>query len=90
LARESSIPGVAAIEANISCPNIEEDGKAFAMSAEPTEKVTRALRAATKLPLWVKLTPNTGATCPPWRARPKPRAPMPWWWPTPSCPWRST
>jgi dihydroorotate dehydrogenase (NAD+) catalytic subunit len=60
LARELSIPGVAAIEANISCPNIEEDGKAFAMSVEPTEKVTRALRAATPLPLWVKLTPNTG------------------------------
>src|SRR5262249_46524797 len=28
--------------------------------AESTEKVTRELRAATKLPLWVKLTPNTG------------------------------
>jgi dihydroorotate dehydrogenase (NAD+) catalytic subunit len=60
LAREMSLPGVAAIEANISCPNIEEDGKAFAMRAEPTEKVTRELRAATSLPLWVKLTPNTG------------------------------
>jgi dihydroorotate dehydrogenase (NAD+) catalytic subunit len=60
LARELTIPGVAAIEANISCPNIEEDGKAFAMRAEPTEKVTRELRAATPLPLWVKLTPNTG------------------------------
>jgi dihydroorotate dehydrogenase (NAD+) catalytic subunit len=60
LAAELSIPGVAAIEANISCPNIEEDGKAFAMRAESTEKVTRELRAATALPLWVKLTPNTG------------------------------
>jgi dihydroorotate dehydrogenase (NAD+) catalytic subunit len=60
LAAELSIPGVAAIEANISCPNIEEDGKAFAMRAESTEKVTRELRAATELPLWVKLTPNTG------------------------------
>ena len=60
LAAELSIPGVAAIEANISCPNIEEDGKAFAMRAESTEKVTRELRAATDLPLWVKLTPNTG------------------------------
>jgi dihydroorotate dehydrogenase (NAD+) catalytic subunit len=60
LAQELSIPGVAAIEANISCPNIEEDGKAFAMSVASTEHVTRALRAATKLPLWVKLTPNTG------------------------------
>ncbi len=60
LARELTLPGIAAIEANISCPNIEEDGKAFAMRAEATEKVTRELRAATKLPLWVKLTPNTG------------------------------
>jgi dihydroorotate dehydrogenase (NAD+) catalytic subunit len=60
LAAELSLPGVAAIEANISCPNIEEDGKAFAMRAEATEKVTRLLRDATKLPLWVKLTPNTG------------------------------
>jgi len=60
LAAEMSLPGVAAIEANISCPNIEEDGKAFAMRPEPTEKVTRELRAATALPLWVKLTPNTG------------------------------
>jgi dihydroorotate dehydrogenase (NAD+) catalytic subunit len=60
LAAELTLPGVAAIEANISCPNIEEDGKAFAMEAEATQKVTRALRNATKLPLWVKLTPNTG------------------------------
>jgi dihydroorotate dehydrogenase (NAD+) catalytic subunit len=60
LAAELSLPGVAAIEANISCPNIEEDGKAFAMRAEATENVTRQLRGATKLPLWIKLTPNTG------------------------------
>ena len=60
LAAELSLPGIAAIEANISCPNIEEDGKAFAMRAESTEKVTRQIREATKLPLWVKLTPNTG------------------------------
>jgi dihydroorotate dehydrogenase (NAD+) catalytic subunit len=60
LAADVSLPGVAAIEANISCPNIEEDGKAFAMHAEATEKVTRQLRTASKLPLWVKLTPNTG------------------------------
>jgi dihydroorotate dehydrogenase (NAD+) catalytic subunit len=60
LAADVTIPGVSAIEANISCPNIEGDGKAFAMRPESTEKVTRELRAATKLPLWVKLTPNTG------------------------------
>jgi dihydroorotate dehydrogenase (NAD+) catalytic subunit len=60
LAAEISRPGVAAIEANISCPNIEEDGKAFAMQAASTEAVMRQLRAATALPLWAKLTPNTG------------------------------
>lgn len=60
LAEELSLPGVAAIEANISCPNIEEDGKAFAMRAASTSTVTRLLRDATNLPLWVKLTPNTG------------------------------
>jgi dihydroorotate dehydrogenase (NAD+) catalytic subunit len=60
LAAELTRPGIAAIEANISCPNIEEDGKAFAMRAASTETVVRQLRAATSLPLWVKLTPNTG------------------------------
>ena len=60
LAAELSLPGVAAIEANISCPNIEEDGKAFAMRPESTTHVTGHLRRATSLPLWVKLTPNTG------------------------------
>jgi dihydroorotate dehydrogenase (NAD+) catalytic subunit len=60
LAAEVSVAGVTAIEANISCPNIEEDGKAFAMRAGSTEAVVRQLRAATNLPLWVKLTPNTG------------------------------
>jgi dihydroorotate dehydrogenase (NAD+) catalytic subunit len=60
LAAEMSIPGVDVIEANISCPNIEEDGKAFAMRASSTESVVRLLRAATPRPLWVKLTPNTG------------------------------
>ncbi|GAA4339145.1 dihydroorotate dehydrogenase [Pigmentiphaga soli] len=59
-ARFSAVPGVAAIEANISCPNIEEDGRAFAMHAGSTARVVAALRAAASLPLWVKLTPNTG------------------------------
>jgi len=55
-----NVAGIAAIEANISCPNIEAHGKAFAMEAESTSTVVNALRRATKLPLWVKLTPNTG------------------------------
>ena len=62
LAAEVSVEGVAAIEANISCPNIEEDGRAFAMRPASTALVMRALRRATPLPLWAKLTPNTGET----------------------------
>ena len=60
LAAELTRPGIAAIEANISCPNIEEDGQAFAMRAASTEAVIRQLRAATPLPLWAKLSPNAG------------------------------
>ncbi|MGN6459634.1 MAG: dihydroorotate dehydrogenase [Pseudolabrys sp.] len=59
IVRQLDIPGIAAIEANISCPNIEEDGKAFAMRSRSTSAVVKEVRAATKLPLWVKLTPNT-------------------------------
>lgn len=62
LCEEVSVPGVEAIEVNISCPNIEEDGKAFAMRPSTTEAVMRKLRNATDLPLWAKLTPNTGET----------------------------
>ncbi|QDY69377.1 dihydroorotate dehydrogenase [Qingshengfaniella alkalisoli] len=57
-----SLPGVAAIEVNISCPNIEADGKAFAIRPSTTRSVMEKLRAATDLPLWAKLTPNTGET----------------------------
>ena len=79
LAAELSVPGVAAIEANISCPNIEEDGKAFAMRPESTEKVTREMRAATRLPLWVKLTPNTGDIAEVARAAEAAGADAHWW-----------
>ncbi|QZN94556.1 dihydroorotate dehydrogenase [Symbiopectobacterium purcellii] len=58
-ARLSEVPGIAAIEANISCPNIEEDGRAFAIEPVATARVIKALRQATSLPLWAKLTPNT-------------------------------
>lgn len=62
LCSDVTVEGVAAIEVNISCPNIEEDGKAFAMKPSSTYEVMRRLRAATHLPLWAKLTPNTGET----------------------------
>ena len=59
LAADLTLPPVAAIEANISCPNLEEDGRAFAVHAASTENAVRLMREATDLPLWVKLSPNT-------------------------------
>lgn len=55
-----AIPAVDAIEVNISCPNLEEGGRAYAMRAESTLSVMRRVRACTDKPLWAKLTPNTG------------------------------
>jgi dihydroorotate dehydrogenase (NAD+) catalytic subunit len=55
---EMSLPEVAAIEANISCPNLEADGMAFAITPETTYKVVSAIRRKTRHPFWAKLTPN--------------------------------
>jgi dihydroorotate dehydrogenase (NAD+) catalytic subunit len=49
--------GVAAIEANVSCPNVA-DGMAFGVNPAATHRLVSALRAATVRPLLVKLTPN--------------------------------
>lgn len=63
-ARLSEVPGVAGIEANISCPNLEAHGQSFGMHADTTGAVVARLRQATSLPLWVKLTPNAGEVVP--------------------------
>lgn len=60
LAAQLDVEGIDAIEANISCPNLEEDGRAFAISARSTSRVISKMRSATRLPIWAKLTPNTG------------------------------
>ena len=60
LCRDVSVDDIDVIEANISCPNLEADGRAFAMSPDLTETVMRRLRAVTDKPLWAKLTPNVG------------------------------
>ncbi len=50
--------GVAAIELNISCPNIKEGGIQFGCSLTGTYDVVSAVRKVTSLPLIPKLTPN--------------------------------
>lgn len=52
------VPGVSGIELNISCPNVKEGGVAFGTSPRMARDVTAAVRAATSLPLVVKLSPN--------------------------------
>ncbi|HMD33992.1 MAG TPA: dihydroorotate dehydrogenase [Vicinamibacterales bacterium] len=54
----SDAEGVAAIELNISCPNIKEGGIQFGCSLNGTFDVVSAVRKATTLPLIPKLTPN--------------------------------
>src|SRR5947209_9223118 len=54
----NGVPGVAGIELNISCPNVKEGGVAFGTNARLASEVTAAVRAATTMPLVVKLSPN--------------------------------
>ena len=46
------------IEVNISCPNVHGGGMSFGTSAEAAGAVTKAVRAVTKKPLIIKLSPN--------------------------------
>ena len=50
--------GVAALELNISCPNIKEGGIQFGCSLHGTHDVVSAVRKVTSLPVIPKLTPN--------------------------------
>jgi dihydroorotate dehydrogenase (NAD+) catalytic subunit len=54
----SQADGVAAIELNISCPNIKEGGIQFGCSLNGTYDVVHAVKQATHLPVIPKLTPN--------------------------------
>jgi dihydroorotate dehydrogenase (NAD+) catalytic subunit len=54
----SDAEGVAALELNISCPNIKEGGIQFGCSLAGTHDVVSAVRKATHLPVIPKLTPN--------------------------------
>jgi dihydroorotate dehydrogenase (NAD+) catalytic subunit len=54
----SDAEGVAALELNISCPNIKEGGITFGCSLNGTFDVVSAVRKVTRLPVVPKLTPN--------------------------------
>ncbi|MCW5199140.1 dihydroorotate dehydrogenase [Desulfobulbus sp. F1] len=56
--RLDEVPGISALELNISCPNVKKGGAAFGASPEMAAAVTAAVRKSTRLPLIVKLSPN--------------------------------
>jgi len=59
LARQlSDCPDAAALELNLSCPNVKRGGMQFGIDSELTERVVTAVREATELPLIAKLSPN--------------------------------
>jgi dihydroorotate dehydrogenase (NAD+) catalytic subunit len=52
------VPGISGLELNISCPNVDAGGMWFGNDPRAAALVTGAVRRRTRLPLWVKLTPN--------------------------------
>jgi len=58
--RLSGVDGIAALEVNISCPNVKEGGIAFGMKEELAAGLVKILRDVTDMHLMVKLSPNCG------------------------------
>lgn len=56
--RLSSLEGLAALEVNISCPNVEKGGMAFGQDSESAAEVIKAVKEGTHLPVIAKLSPN--------------------------------
>ena len=54
----SDIDSIGWIEVNISCPNVHGGGMSFGTSPDAAAEVTKAVRAVTKKPLIIKLSPN--------------------------------
>jgi len=52
------VAGISGVELNISCPNVSAGGIEFGVDPELAARVTSAVKAATTLPLIVKLSPN--------------------------------
>ena len=57
-AKLDACPQVGWLEVNISCPNVHGGGMSFGTSPEAAAEVTRAVKAVTTKPVFIKLTPN--------------------------------
>lgn len=56
--RLRGVPGIVAIEANISCPNVEDRGTVFACSVDATGEAIRQVTRSAQVPVFAKLTPD--------------------------------
>lgn len=54
----STAPNVKALELNISCPNVKCGGITFGTDAVVAQEVVQAVKAASQVPVYVKLSPN--------------------------------
>ena len=54
----SKAPNVHALELNISCPNVKQGGITFGTDSIVAEELTRAVKAVSSVPVYVKLSPN--------------------------------
>lgn len=50
-------PGLVAVEANVSCPNLADGERMFALSERATAEAVGALASRVDLPVWAKLSP---------------------------------
>jgi dihydroorotate dehydrogenase (NAD+) catalytic subunit len=55
----SELPGVVALEANISCPNVERRNQVFACHPDQAGEVIASVSRVTRLPVFAKLTADT-------------------------------
>ena len=57
-ARFDDVPGIDALEINVSCPNVKEGGASFGADPQRMAEVVATVRRNTSLPLLTKLAPN--------------------------------
>lgn len=58
LAKMLDVPDVAAVELNVSCPNVKEGGIAFGVEPDSMSRVIKSAKKNTSKPVIIKLSPN--------------------------------
>ena len=56
--RLGRVEGIAALEANLSCPNVKKGGTLFGRDPSAVLRITRGVKGVCEAPLWVKLPPD--------------------------------